>query len=107
MIDANLRKLVVDMNMQELRDLQDLVIVAMKRLQATATMMFRPGDRVTFQARGGRTITGTVLKVNQKTVSVTADRDPLALKGTSTLWKVSGTLLRLQETGDGRQTRAA
>ena len=107
MVNANLRKLVVDMNMQELRDLQDLVIISMKRLQATATMMFRPGDRVTFQTSGGRTVSGTVLKVNQKTVSVTADPDRLALKGTSTLWRVSGTLLRLQETGDGRQTRAA
>lgn len=97
MIDANIRKLVVDMNMQELRDLQDLVVVAMKRLQQTATMMFRPGDRVTFQARGGRTVNGTVLKVNQKTVTVTADPDARTLKNTSTLWKVSGTLLTLKE----------
>lgn len=89
MVDANLRKLVVDMNMQELRDLQDLVIVAMKRLQATATMMFRSGDRVSFQARDGRTITGTVLKVHQKTVSVISD--------TKTPWKVSGTLLTLKD----------
>ena len=90
MVDANLRKLVVDMNMQELRDLQDLVVIAMKRLQATATMMFRPGDRVTFQTRDGRTISGTVLKTNQKTVSVVT-------YDTKTLWKVSGTLLKLKE----------
>jgi small-conductance mechanosensitive channel len=98
MIDANIRKLVVDMNMQELRDLQDLVVIAMKRLQATATMMFRPGDRVSFQNSIRETLTGTVMKVNQKTVSVRV--------GTTT-WKVSGTLLRLQETGDGRQYIAA
>lgn len=89
MVNANIRKLVVDMNMQELRDLQDLVIVAMRRMQATATMMFRPGDRVSFQARDGRTISGRVLKVNQKTVSVMSD--------TNTLWKVSGTLLTLKD----------
>ena len=99
MVDANIRKLVVSMNMQELRDLQDLVVISMKRLQATATMMVRPGDRVTFQTRDGRTISGTVLKTNQKTVSVTADPDARTLKGprTSTLWKVSGTLLKLKD----------
>ena len=98
MVNANLRKLVVDMNMQELRDLQDLVIISMKRLQETATMMFRPGDTVSFQNSLRETLTGTVVKVNQKTVSVRV--------GTSN-WKVSGTLLKVLEAGDGRQYRAA
>jgi len=90
MVDANIRKLVVSMNMQELCDLQDLVVISMKRLQATATMMFRPGDQVTFQTRDGRTISATVLKKNQKTVSVVT-------YDTKKLWKVSGTLLKLKD----------
>jgi hypothetical protein len=54
---------------------------------------------VTSQTRDGRTISGTVLKTNQKTVSVTADPDARMLKGprTSNLWKVSGTLLKLKD----------
>jgi len=45
---------------------------------------------VTFQTRDGRTISATVLKKNQKTVSVVT-------YDTKKLWKVSGTLLKLKD----------
>lgn len=46
---------------------------------------FRPGDRVTFEGRGGRRVTGTVEKLNRKTVGVQADDGQR--------WRVAGTLL--------------
>jgi hypothetical protein len=87
MIDANLRRQINGMNMDELKELNDIAVRAMKRLIAAAADTFRPGDLVSFQGRSGETLSGTVTKVNQKTVSVRVG---------NTNWKVSGTLLRLQ-----------
>lgn len=55
-----------------------------KERQARASRSFRAGEKVFFTTRSGEKITGTVLKVNQKTVSV---------KTATTTWKVSGSLL--------------
>lgn len=56
-----------------------------KELQSRAVFSFRKGDKVSFNTRSGETITGTVARVNQKTVTVNTPNSQ---------WKVSGTLLR-------------
>lgn len=89
MIGVSLRQQINSMNMDELRELNEVAVRAMKRLVAAAADTFRPGDLVSFQGRDGRTVSGRVLKINQKTVSVMAD-EPRC-----TIWKVSGTLLTL------------
>ena len=38
-----------------------------------AMLKFRPGDRVSFVAKDGREITGTLVKYNKKTVTIVTD----------------------------------
>ena len=61
-----------------------------------AVAQWKRGDRVTFVARSGKTITATVLKVNQKTVTyealLTADEVRRGLIPMS--WNVSPSLLK-------------
>lgn len=97
MIGVSLRQQINSMNMDELRELNELAVRAMKRLVAAAADTFRPGDLVSFQGRSGETFSGTVTKVNQKTVSVRVGH---------TNWKVSGTLLRLQVAAVSPRTAA-
>lgn len=70
----------------ELNEIQNALNVRFREIQRRAAISFRVGDAVKFQSRTGRTISGTVTKVNQKTVSVKAID--------STNWKVSGSLLQ-------------
>lgn len=72
-------------SLDELREAQNALNVRFRELQRRAAVSFRVGDAVKFQSKTGRTISGTVTKVNQKTVSVkTADSN----------WKVSASLLQ-------------
>lgn len=70
----------------ELNEIQNALNVRFRELQRRAAISFRVGDSVKFQSRTGKTISGTVTKVNQKTVSV--------LASTGNNWKVSGSLLQ-------------
>ena len=70
----------------ELNEIQNALNVRFREIQRRAAISFRVGDAVKFQSRTGKTISGTVTKVNQKTVSVKAID--------STNWKVSGSLLQ-------------
>lgn len=69
---------------EEFRSIIAAVNYKSKERQARAAHSFRAGDKVCFTTKYGEKITGTVLKVNQKTVSV---------KTATTTWKVSGSLL--------------
>jgi hypothetical protein len=91
MIDNNLRSQIFGMNMQELAELNGLICDTMRRLQRTAARSFRMGDLVSFVDRNGRTLSGTVIKVNQKTVSV---------RSGNTTWRVTGSLLKLKVPAD-------
>ena len=53
----------------------------------TATRSLMVGDTVTFDARTRGVITGTVLKINTKTVQVRCNR-------TQGLWKVTASMLK-------------
>lgn len=71
--------------LDELREVQNALTVRFRELQARAAHSFVRGDKVSFKTRNGETITGTVAKINQKTVTVNT---------TTSQWKVSGSLLR-------------
>lgn len=72
-------------SMDELREVMNAVNVRFRELQSRAAHSFNRGDSVTFTTKSGQKITGTVIKINQKTVTV---------KTATTEWKVSGSLLR-------------
>ena len=82
---------------EDLLFLNRLIVERLKLIsQARATTLmtsFSRGDRVSFQAPDGRTLEGTVQRLNKKTVSVTTDDDHQ--------WNVAPGLLRLlQSAGD-------
>lgn len=72
-------------NLEDLRKVQNALAIRFKELQSRAAHSFEKGDKVSFKTRSGETITGTVAKINQKTVTVNT---PISQ------WKVSGSLLR-------------
>lgn len=65
------------LNEEDLLFLNRLIVERLKLIsQARATTLmtsFTRGDRVGFQAPDGRTLEGTVLRLNKKTISVTTD----------------------------------
>lgn len=72
-------------SLDELREAQNALNVRFRELQRRAAVSYRIGDTVKFQSKTGKTISGTVTKINQKTVSVrTVDSN----------WKVSASLLQ-------------
>jgi len=87
MIDATLRSQVFALDMQGLAELNRLICDTMDSRQRSVARSFCVGDLVSFRTRSGVTQSGTVIKTNQKTVSVRV--------GTTT-WRVTATLLRLQ-----------
>ena len=56
--------------LEELRNLNLLVVEAIRAREQAAAGTFLVGDRVKFTAKDGRTITGTVFKINLKTIKV-------------------------------------
>lgn len=68
----------LDLIVQEVRSLQ-------RRYETQKQRQFRPGDRVTFEGKGGQTVTGTVEKILQKNIKVQADN--------GMPWRVSPSLL--------------
>lgn len=73
-------------SVEELKPLNDALRRAWRQANMKAASTWAPGDKVTFTGRGV-TYTGTVVKVNQKTVSVVTIPQNLR-------WKVSGSLLK-------------
>lgn len=72
-------------NLDDLREVQNALNVRFRELQRRAAVSFRVGDKVQFKSRSGQIITGTVQKINQKTVSVNTP---------TSNWKVSASLLQ-------------
>lgn len=74
-----------EMNINELRQVSEYVSMMFKIQQQRAVSAFSKGDKVSFVSRSGDKIFGTVLKVNQKTVTLST---PVGQ------YKVSGSLLK-------------
>ena len=70
---------------EEIRAMSQAVSIKFKEMQRVATIRFAKGDKVKFETRSGEIITGTVARINQKTVTVNTPNSQ---------WKVSGSLLR-------------
>ena len=85
LIDATTLRLA---SLEELRELNRLVVEAIRSREASVGGTFLVGDRVSFRAKDGRTITGTVVKINAKTIKV---------RSIDVMWAVSPSLLTLVE----------
>jgi len=77
-----------NMNNDELNQVIEAVKLQRTWLARTMTRAMAVGDTVEFTGRGGRTVTGTVTKINRKTVIVNEG---------FTNWKVPASLLRVVE----------
>jgi len=88
LIDATTLRLAT---LEELRDLNRSVVEAIRARETSVACTFQVGDRVSFRAKDGRTITGIVHKINLKTIKV---------KSIDVMWAVSPSLLTLVATAD-------
>lgn len=70
--------------LEELRNLNLAVVEAIRARETDVARAFQAGDRVKFTAKDGRTITGSVAKINLKTIKV---------RSIDTMWAVSPSLL--------------
>ena len=77
---ATLRLATID----ELRELNRAVCAAIRARETDVSRAFKFGDRVRFKAKDGRTITGSVAKINLKTIKV---------RSLDVLWAVTPSLL--------------
>lgn len=84
-IIAALRNPGIPMVYEDIQTCYTLLNARVGRNNALSARAFLPGDKVSFDDRDGTSLTGTVVRVNQKTVTVLVDR---------VRWKVAGTLLR-------------
>jgi hypothetical protein len=85
LIDATTLRLA---SLEELRELNRTVVEAIRAREASVGGTFVVGDRVKFTGRSGQTVTGTVIKINAKTIKV---------KSIDVTWAVSPSLLTLVE----------
>lgn len=80
-----LDQLVAKMDSNDLRFLADLHNSAQRRITMNQARAFRVGDKVQWFSKYGRTIEGTITKVNNKTIKVVTTSDGQ--------WSVSPSLL--------------
>lgn len=70
----NLAELIDDMPEEELITLHNIIVNRLNSLQRQRTRQsmedFRPGDVVSFRAEDGQTVTGVLVRLNKKTVTV-------------------------------------
>jgi len=81
LIDATTLRLAT---LEELRNLNLAVVEALRSREKAMADTFVVGDRVKFRAKDGRTITGSVFKINLKTIKV---------RSIDTVWAVTPSLL--------------
>lgn len=93
-----LLKGVFDLSVDELMELNYHVVEQIKLLESMQThkqmMQFEPGCRVSFESKHGRQ-TGTLMKFNQKTVTIFTDNQQR--------WNVSPYLLRKEVSSEKTQ----
>ena len=74
--------------LEDLRELNRVVYEAIRARETSVAGTFLVGDRVKFTAKDGRIITGSVFKINLKTIKV---------RSIDTVWAVTPSLLTLVE----------
>ena len=75
-----------DMNNDEINQLVEAVKLRRTQLARSTARSLMVGDVVSFEGRGGATVTGRVTKINRKTVLV---KD----SASNTVWRVTASLL--------------
>lgn len=73
---------------EELKEVDSMIKVQWGQVDEEKVQAFRVEARVEFEAKKGETVTGTITKINRKTIEVTPDRG-------FQKWKVSPSLLRM------------
>ena len=73
---------------EDLRILNNTIINRVSFLESQRTLLFKKGQKVEFTDRLGKKITGTIAKINKKTIKVTTDDN-------AGHWKVSPSMLTL------------
>jgi hypothetical protein len=81
LIDATTLRLAT---LDELRELNRMVVEAVRAREIDVSRAFKFGDRVRFTTKTGRTVTGSVAKINLKTIKV---------RSLDVLWSVTPSLL--------------
>lgn len=81
-------ELIYQMNTNEINQIVDAIKLKRTYLARQTASQLLVGDTVQFQGRGGKTVTGTVAKINRKTVIVDEG---------FTRWKVTASMLRKVE----------
>ena len=76
-----------NMNNDEINQVVEAIKLQRTFNARTATRSLKVGDTVTFDARTRGVVTGTVIKINTKTVQVRCNR-------TQGLWKVTASMLK-------------
>ena len=74
-----------ELSFEDIRELSNTLSYMAKQMQYSKAREFMRGDKVKFTSRTGEVVHATVLKINQKTVTV---------KSATTQWKVSPSLLK-------------
>ena len=86
------------LSLTEFRTLHEVVSEEFSAREAQQVANLRTGDWVEFDDQHGRTLRGTVTKVNRRTVSLHVDTRPG--DGVSPHWRVSVSLVRRILSGD-------
>ena len=92
------RETVRRLSLEEFRLLQEVVAEEFRAREAEHLAKLRVGDWVEFEDRDGKTIRGTVHRINRRTVEVTHDGE--GPNGGHHHWRVSVTLVRRVLSGD-------
>lgn len=80
-----LMNIVPNLDMDDIRRVYSILKDRQSRIQYQNTFKFNTGDRVQFNGKYGRMVSGSITKINQKTIKVKADDN--------VLWTVSPSLL--------------
>ena len=75
-----------NLTLDDLFDISHAINYTVRQIQANKAREFMRGDKVKFTSKTGVVVNGTVVKINQKTITVKSD---------TTQWKVSPSLLKL------------
>lgn len=98
----NLAELIDDISEEKLTALHNLIVSRLNTLHRQQTRQsmedFRPGDVVSFRTEDGQTVTGVLVRLNKKTVTVHTESD--------TRWNVAPQLLTRIKRQLGSEPRA-
>ena len=92
-MNTKLKDIITDiytMNAEDINVLVDAIKMRRNQLAKQTTRIVRRGDKVEFDSKYGGVTSGTVTKVNQKTIVIDC--------GSEGNWKVSASMVRLVET---------